>query len=165
MFCITPERELDEQGGPLIVSIFGGVAQILFYFCCYSMSLTPTNCKRGPENFWRIKSRALFQLILAVVGGFLLPLIAIGWSTTEAELDQNNFLWLLASSLNTVFMCFLIAKKAFVKLFMAIQDPKWPSLEDEQKMPSLVMEDCPTRKLYLRQDIYCFCWTICLTPY
>ena len=25
------------------------------------------------------------------------------------------------------------------------------------------MGDCPTRKLYLRQDIYSFCWTICLS--
>ena len=150
----------------LMISGGAGLLQLIFLLLSFSMPLHPSHIKHSKENLWKVQSRALVLFTFMLLGYFLIPLLNLYQSLEDWNKSDNGFLYLLASFIWSCGAFIEIARKVAANLASQIGKPCWPTSGEikKQQMPSLVMGDCPTRKLYLRQDIYCFCWTVCLSP-
>lgn len=126
------------------------------------MSLYPKK-PHTQDRLWMVRSRALYQLTLMVVSCFLLPGICVIWTISNIDHQSLCFWWLAIAFINTVFLDVIVGKKIAFHLYWKATEPKFPINLAMEKKPSYAIENEPTRKLYLRQDIYCFCWTLCLS--
>jgi hypothetical protein len=102
--------------------------------------------------------------LTGVIGGIIFPVLSFVWAFYRADCESICYLWLLTALSNTIYLTGNWLHKILLTLLVQVKSPKFTIIQAASKLPSFVMQNCPTRMLYLRQDIYCFCWSLCLEP-
>lgn len=149
-----------QQLGPAIITTLTGGVQILALLVLFCMSMTPSP-PHTEERLWIIKARAMLFFALNFLGLLALPLFAFAWALNYRDSTEISYLWNVVCFFNTIFLAAVTIKANFRKMLKHLLKPTYPLVDNNKGHPSFVIKECPTRNLYLREDIYCFCWTLC----
>ena len=90
-----------------------------------------------------------------------MPLYVFKLALQNSDIGKISFCWNMVAFANTIFLNLVVQKDTFPPIFKLLMNPHYPP-KKYKKHPSAVIEDCPTRQLTLREDIYEFSYALCL---
>jgi hypothetical protein len=137
-----------------------GAVQIISIMVLFCLSMTPSR-PHTEGRLWIMRARAMLFFSLQFLGLIALPFFALLWALTYRDSTQVLYLWNVACFFNSMFLTAVIMKAKAKKMLQHLLKPAYPQTSSSVALPSFAIVECPTRQLYLREDIYCFCWTLC----
>ena len=109
-----------------------------------------------------------FLMIVNIVGCILLPIIAALYNFAVYDTKSIGYLWEIVAFLNFLYFSTIVQAKIFTRSFdfkkisFRAEDDT-PMVKDGARVPTIIIKKDHIHVLRLREDIFSFSWTLCMT--
>ena len=109
-----------------------------------------------------------FLMIVNIVGCILLPIAAILYNFADHDHNSIGYLWEIVAFLNFLYFSAIVQAKIFTRSFdfkkisFRVEEDK-PIIKPGSRTPTIIIKKDHIHVLRLREDIFSFSWTLCMT--
>lgn len=109
-----------------------------------------------------------FLMIVNIIGCILLPIIATLYNFAVYDTKSIGYLWEIVAFLNFLYFSAIVQAKIFKRSFdfkkisFSVKDDT-PIVEAGARVPTIIIKKDHIHVLRLREDIFSFSWTLCMT--